>query len=100
MSSVDELSARLDQSRREISDHFEAFGSRPTEPDWIIMSLVRQSITPSEKGEYFSEFIRAYADALRHLCRVGIMIPLDGYNLDEGDRVFSARLAHKDMRLL
>ena len=58
-----------------------------------------QQIGTDEYHHYFGSHIRAHCDALRHLCRVGIMVPCDGYDVDLDDRVFAAKFAHEDMML-
>lgn len=69
-----------------------AASPQPCEEDWLILDLVVQSVKKGNDGEYFSEFIGPFAQALRHCCKVGLMRPAPGYEgeIDGDGRVFAA----------
>lgn len=65
----------------------------PSEADHLVCALISQSIQPDNYGSYFSGSIGIYAEALRHCCRVGLMVPCAGYeSIESGGRDFSASM--------
>lgn len=64
---------------------------KPSEADLLLRDMVQQDVHFGN-GMYDSGFIRSHAEALRYLCRIGLMRPVDGYAgmVNGGDRDFCA----------
>lgn len=75
-----------------VLEQYESIQEYPMSADLLLLGMVRQDVYRRSDGAYDACCLRAHADALRHLCKIGIMRPEEGYedNVNGPDRDFIA----------